>query len=225
VWKEYPSENREIITDVTFSSDSKYFVYCGDGGVARYVNLQSLKKEGFLDPPSGSKSLYTLTFNNKNQLFLGGIINFIGLTIWDFNKDKEMVGYYPDMGVYGTLLTTRILPYLMMHAGYYFELLDLDSIVSVPEAQQDINDLLVSPNPASDYIEINLERWSPSSGWTPSEIKIYNSLGQCVLLDVPHFESVAHLYRIDISGLSLGMYYAVLRVGKDILTNSFIVLR
>jgi len=99
------------------------------------------------------------------------------------------------------------------------------SLTSVEDAeihQIASDDITIAPNPASYYIDIRLDDVILSDA---KDIKIYNSLGQCVLLDVPHFQSVAHLYRVDISGLSPGMYYAVLSDGKDILTGSFIVLR
>ena len=37
---------------------------------------------------------------------------------------------------------------------------------------------------------------------TPSEIRIYNSYGECVISDVQHLEDVGHLKRIDILGLN-----------------------
>jgi len=91
------------------------------------------------------------------------------------------------------------------------------STVGVDEEINVSNDISISPNPASDYIEINLERWSPSSGWTPSEIQIYNSLGECVInyeLRITNYEKE----RIDISSLPPGMYY--LKIGYFI--NKFV---
>jgi hypothetical protein len=46
-----------------------------------------------------------------------------------------------------------------------------------------------------------------------SDIKIFNTLGECVieLADVQHLGDVGHLQRIDISHLPTGVYY--LRVG------------
>jgi photosystem II stability/assembly factor-like uncharacterized protein len=94
---------------------------------------------------------------------------------------------------------------------------------SFPESADELSFISLYPNPASDYIDINLERWSPSSVWTPSEIQIYNALGQCVLSPLSFGEGSG--VRLDISALPTGAYFLVLRDGKEILTNSFIVLR
>ncbi|MBE2188870.1 MAG: T9SS type A sorting domain-containing protein [Desulfobulbaceae bacterium] len=73
--------------------------------------------------------------------------------------------------------------------------------------------LTVFPNPASEYITIT----KPSKGFEPSEgseIKIFNTLGECVieLTDVQHLGDVGHLQRIDVSNLPRGVYY--LRIGS-----------
>jgi hypothetical protein len=113
---------------------------------------------------------------------------------------------------------------------------------SVKSSSQN-NDLIIFPNPASEYIEINLERWSLPSRWTPSEeeIKIFNPLGECVMkvgaeLALPNSQMAQQampnsqraqqampnsqraqqampLQRIDISHLPTGVYY--LRIGNQ----------
>jgi len=69
--------------------------------------------------------------------------------------------------------------------------------------------IVIFPNPASDYIEVNLERCQTLSKCLTSEIKIYNTFGECVMEfpDVQHLEDVGHLKRIDISQLPAGIYY------------------
>ncbi len=69
------------------------------------------------------------------------------------------------------------------------------------------------PNPATDYIEINLASWTPPARWSPADIKIINTLGECVieLADVQHLGDVGHLQRIDVSQLPPGVYF--LRIG------------
>ncbi len=69
------------------------------------------------------------------------------------------------------------------------------------------SDILFSPNPASDYIEINLDRRTPPDRWSPSYVEIYNTLGECVISDVRHLEDVGHLKRIDVSQLPAGVYF------------------
>ena len=54
----------------------------------------------------------------------------------------------------------------------------------------------ISPNPASEYIEVR----QPSD----SEIKIYNSFGECVMTDV--INPTASSHRMNVSGLPAGIY-------------------
>jgi hypothetical protein len=71
------------------------------------------------------------------------------------------------------------------------------------------NGLFIFPNPASEYITIT----KPSEGFEPSEgsgIKIYNTLGECVM-NVETRLAVS-LQRLDISHLPTGVYY--LRIGN-----------
>ena len=76
----------------------------------------------------------------------------------------------------------------------------------------------IYPNPASNYIEIR----KPSEGFAPSEgseIKIYNTYGECVLtLETKEFSS---LQRIDISHLPVGLYF--IQIGNYL--EKFMVVR
>jgi|GEM_PF-3211159 len=76
------------------------------------------------------------------------------------------------------------------------------------------NGLFIYPNPASEYIEINNENKALQPIVNNEEIKIFNTLGECVieLTDVQHLGDVGHLQRIDVSHLPRGVYY--LRIGS-----------
>ncbi len=71
------------------------------------------------------------------------------------------------------------------------------------------NRLLISPNPAKDFISLDLDRWSPPSRWTPSEIEIYDIMG--ILIQTTPSASQPHLqegnFMIDISKLPTGIYF------------------
>jgi Leucine-rich repeat (LRR) protein len=95
--------------------------------------------------------------------------------------------------------------------------------VGVDEKFDLSDDIVISPNPASDYIDINLERWSPSSGWTPSEILIYNSLGECVLTPLAFGEGPG--VRLDISSLPPGLYNCIISTPKFMESVKFIIVR
>ncbi len=110
--------------------------------------------------------------------------------------------------------------------GSDFEAVDISSLMvdknsgeakntpnSIPEKNNSIS--IFSPNPASDYIEIYMERCATLLKCSTSEIKIYNTFGECVmntpsLGDTP---SKKGNVRIDISHLPAGIYY--LRTGKQ----------
>ena len=85
------------------------------------------------------------------------------------------------------------------------------------------SNVLLSPNPASEYIQINLDRWSPPSRWTPSAIRVYNTYGELVLTtqslrDTP---SEKENLKIDISHLPVGLYF--IQIGNY--TELFMVVR
>ncbi len=89
---------------------------------------------------------------------------------------------------------------------------------SIKERAETGNGFAIFPNPATEYIEISSTFINPTVNRRVdegSEIKIYNTLGECVieLADVQHLGDVGHLQRIDISHLPTGVYY--LRVGNQ----------
>lgn len=75
------------------------------------------------------------------------------------------------------------------------------------------SDILFSPNPTSDFIEINLDRWTPPSKWSPasSDIKIYSVLGGCVMTTLSLLRNATPPmegnFRIDVSQLPAGVYF------------------
>ncbi len=98
-----------------------------------------------------------------------------------------------------------------IHNWKFCNSLSAQPIISSVE-EEIISSNYIFPNPASEYIEINLERWTPPSRWSPSEkIKIFNTFGECVMtvetginVETLHPRS---LRRIDISHLPIGVYY------------------
>jgi hypothetical protein len=83
--------------------------------------------------------------------------------------------------------------------------------VKVPETKVKKNFDIISPNPASDFIEISVG----ANGRSPLqiEIRIYDVFGQRVNL-TPTLFILDEGVRIDVSGLAPGMYFV--RVGENI---------
>jgi hypothetical protein len=77
------------------------------------------------------------------------------------------------------------------------------STVSVNDNVNDMHDISVSPNPASDYIEINVGNRHACS--LQENLKIYNSLGECVLTPLAFGEGTG--VRLDVSPLAPGLYF------------------
>jgi acetyl esterase/lipase len=86
------------------------------------------------------------------------------------------------------------------------------------EEDTEFTKLIVSPNPASEYIEIR----QPSEGFKPSEgseLIIYNNFGKCVMtVETKNFSSLQH---INISHLPIGLYF--IQIGNY--SQKFMVVR
>ncbi|MBS3999244.1 MAG: serine hydrolase [Desulfobulbaceae bacterium] len=95
---------------------------------------------------------------------------------------------------------------------------------SVFNSSQD-NELIIHPNPAAEYIEINLEAIKSTfkHGLDENqEIKIYNTMGECVTTtSFPLTGSGNDNLRIDISQLPVSLYF--IQIGNY--TKKFVVVR
>jgi photosystem II stability/assembly factor-like uncharacterized protein len=202
-----------------------------DGGKTWCVKLDTL-----LTPATGINKIYFADYDNGFALSKDwGIWRTTnGGDYWFkdsiFDKYYQNVQYFvPDLAV----LSPEEIIVITEGNAIFRSIL----VSSYNDSDEKPSMMLLSPNPACDYIEINLGRWTPSSRWSPSEIQIYNSLGQCVLSPAgggvcaadgggyPISFGEGPGVRLDISALPTGAYFLVLRDGKEILTNSFIVLR
>jgi photosystem II stability/assembly factor-like uncharacterized protein len=100
--------------------------------------------------------------------------------------------------------------------------------VDVNETQiyKNIN-LSLYPNPATDFIEINVPNprvnpWVDITG----EIKIFNTLGECVLIvQLPRTALTPLIHRIDISYLTPGIYFLNLQAGEFSETGKIFIIR
>ncbi len=80
-----------------------------------------------------------------------------------------------------------------------------DLKVSISELELSNN---IYPNPAGEYIEINLDRCATLSKFGTSEgneIKIYNTFGECVMTEPIHPITSSH--RMNIEHLPIGLYF------------------
>lgn len=94
---------------------------------------------------------------------------------------------------------------------------------NVGESTSSFGDPIISPNPASEYIEINLDTINPTLkhgvNEGANEIKIYNTYGELVLTVGTGRE--LSLQRIDISHLPFSMYF--IQIGSY--SEKFMIIR
>jgi hypothetical protein len=70
--------------------------------------------------------------------------------------------------------------------------------------QTSIDNISISPNPASDFIDIRLGEVILSE---TKDLKIYNTLGECVFTLTPALSKREKELRIDVSQLAAGVYF------------------
>ena len=108
----------------------------------------------------------------------------------------------------GLVMTYFDNEYFWFHSGNILRKYRMDWSVGV-EDETNSGEQILYPNPATEYITIT----KPSEGFEPSEgseIKIYNTLSECVMsVETRHAVS---LQRINISHLPRGVYY--IRIGS-----------
>jgi hypothetical protein len=80
---------------------------------------------------------------------------------------------------------------------------------------------IISPNPTSEYFDVNLEICPALSKCETSEINIYNTFGELVITKAQHLNSTVDPIRIDVSDLPDGTYF--IQIGSN--SEIFIVLR
>ncbi len=142
--------------------------------------------------------------------------NVVSENKWDFNNKSNSVTDIKEtengnLIVFGNSLYTDSTPSgLSSHyIPYYAEL--KPNYVSVKD-QADNEQIEVSPNPAGDFITINLERCATSSRCgTSGEISIYNTLGEKVMAESIHPMTASH--RMNIEPLPRGIYFV--KVGGE----------
>lgn len=124
-------------------------------------------------------------------------------SFYQINSD-EFKGYVGSLGLMDTLGITK--------PAYtaYLEMMDsvclVSSIVELAE-----NTSLITPNPSSEFIDINIERCAKLQKCSTSEIQIYNTLGECVMNTpsdgVRHPSERGEYLRLDVSHLRTGLYF------------------
>ncbi|GEM_PF-5425025 len=178
-------------------------------------------------PNKNTKFVWELGHNVKECLLIVGEDSLLfGLLYWEIKNIPDSLKTYE----------FTIDSVLKLGTQYYWKVYSYvgDSIQETPtyvfytSSTSGLNSkqqalFLLAPNPASEYIEINLERCATLSKCGTSEgseIKIYNTFGECVVnyeLKITNYENT----RIDISHLPVGLYF--IQIGNYL--EKFMVVR
>jgi hypothetical protein len=214
----------EEVKHMLFSQTDSVGYACGyktlNNGRSWYINDYFKESSAFIQTIDSLGFMYSFRSAYSNYAYYKKIFKRIKDSTWVEVDTSGLNG----IDKFNTMATSPN-GYLYLAAsngGLYRSRQAYVSAPDTPPAEH--SGITISPNPASDYIEINLGRWTPSVRWSPSDLTIYNSLGECVInyeLGITNYEKE----RIDISALSPGLYFIIINNGKEILTGSFIVMR
>ncbi|MCX7737162.1 MAG: hypothetical protein N2319_10670 [Candidatus Kapabacteria bacterium] len=202
----------------------------------RYVNGKQWKtKQKFFSDEQGKYYKndwhHIIAYFKLNSILDGIGINdgilkywFDGELILDYNNVTLRTGKHPDMKFNQFLLAPYIGDGSPIDQTMWIDNLTISTkpIISSVKNNIFVPQILISPNPASDYIEINCDVESGLRPVSANEINIYNILGECVL-STPALRATPHegIFRIDISNLPNGSYF--INVGNYY--GKFMVLR
>jgi WD40 repeat protein len=155
--------------------------------------------------------VFSVALSNDNKTIISGSVE--GIKFWDIDSGK--LKYATRRQLSGQFISdfeiSKDEKFMVVgdDANDVLSYFTLDLNVEVTANNINLKQIIVSPNPASDYIEIQ-----PSEGWQPSEgsdIHIIDMLG----IDVsPAGGGIKGGGRIDISNLSPGIYF--IKIGNRV---------
>jgi len=110
----------------------------------------------------------------------------------------------------------------IMAFNHLGEIILFDNITNIDEIKQNNQKILINPNPSSSYIDIYLDKTNNSIKSMKAEgyeIQIYNTFGECVMIESIHPMSSRH--RMNIEHLPIGLYF--IHIGNY--SEKFVVVR
>ena len=178
-----------------------------------------------------SNKLYALTnrsnfyFNDSFESGFSDINKWDSLLVndclynWNNNESNQFISYW-FKDDYGFIVSgKKVPPEMAFYPDYALNLIKItpfkpSAIEEKYNTESDVINSFISPNPSSDYIEINVGTQD-----TVPDIRIFNVFGETVvnsseLLNHSQFTIVNSQLRIDVSGLPAGVYFV--RVGDKV---------
>jgi hypothetical protein len=171
---------------VRFGWEDTTWTYYSGNDILIYIDLDSLVHYGTFTYFGSDPDLYNNRYYNKG-------------VFCDFNFEKFVVGcgiveeMYDDEYT-GEFLWSRSLEYYKKGVEEWGNPIEFYTRIN---QENEISEIKVYPNPASDYLHIDFEK----SSTTIEQAILYNHLGQKVL------EVKQENNTVDVSGLTPGMYF------------------
>jgi WD40 repeat protein len=187
-------ENGNVVNYVALSPDGKYVVAANYLGNLRSWDVE--KNELYLSYNAPGNNTAVAITKDGNTIISGGFDGKI--KFWDLHTGKLLyTTKKKETGLYiNDLKLSNDEKYLVIGDAYNdgIMLFSLDMSVGVKEAENNTDKVVISPNPASDYINIS------DIDNENSFVEIWSVLGQKVF-------SSSSTGRIDISFLQTGLYF------------------
>jgi len=195
------------VRSITVNED-KIFIGLQSGGVYMSSDNGELwipKSNGLAGP-----QLYGYALSSyKNIIFLGTLSRGLFIS-YDFGENWILSNYGLGGNAIGTIATDSIYVYAGTDMGAFRARLS-DIIVDV-EDKRISDDIMISPNPANDFFNLNIDITQLGT------IQIFSILGEKVMEN-----ELAK--RVVVSKLPEGMYYMQINLGNKIERTKFVIMR
>ncbi|MFC2130679.1 T9SS type A sorting domain-containing protein [Bacteroidota bacterium] len=207
--------NSKIINKIKFYDNDKYIVsISNDNNIKIWDCVSGNLIHDLQSHTSEVKSFEIIpNYNFLVSLSVDGTIK-----VWNLNKMRLILTFPKYEGGYRDLAISNDCNYLCVTTNDASIIeWQIDFLLLNVEDDNNIECTLIYPNPATDYIEINLvaENFQPLQ-----DIRIYNTLGKCVL-SVEQMPPSVH--KIDISNLPSGIYIMCFRQKDMVISKNFII--
>jgi photosystem II stability/assembly factor-like uncharacterized protein len=189
------------VYDIAVDGENIFLSTCNENNKSKgsvFVSTNSGLSWKDIDPTSQQERYFSI-FYYDNKVFAGGMGKIFVWKKTDNSWDEISTGLPKNAVTSLTVLDNYLYAAIQNSGVYRFDLLALDVRDSRP-----CELLSLTPNPADDFLTVNLK---PSEGFEPSEgseIQIYNTLGEKVMA-VGNNDRCS--VQINISALPKGMYF------------------
>lgn len=225
----YDRETKELLDSVfVFQNTNKFYggvnklvvmndrskiAWNNKGGVINFFDVYTKKFYDWLLRQDFSK-VNDIEFTIDDQLMCLTYGDFIN--VFNINS-KDLVASFNTGSTYGQCKLSNNFKYMIGSVGGFL-LMHPTTITGIENTQQQ-NLLILSPNPTSDNLSIEIN----SNSYNRFRLSISNTSGQklSVIKDEP-LKSLKEIINYDTKNLSIGTYFIRLEIGNKVITKKFI---